>query len=276
MKALTEIPFVRQAAGLVFGEGNLPHEAHELVTVQYLKRLAHFETRYWSIDTALDMIGTPNILEIASGFSFRGFNKTLYEDVYYIDTDLPEMIETKEGLVRSLMRMLPDAPIGQLLLKPLNALDEEAFADLVRKFPPGPIAIVGEGLLVYLNDAEKRKLCGNIREQLLLRGGYWISADIYIRNKEEDLPGLKDGLSPEIERFLQAHGVEEQKFTSYAEAEAFFQSCGLKLAYKATPDHSLLKSLELLQQLAPNTPLRTAAMVRHRIRETWILEALPD
>ncbi len=274
MKALTEIPFVREAAGLVFGESALPKEGHELVTEQFLKRLAHFETRYWSIDTALNMIGISNVLEIASGFSFRGLHKTLYEDAFYIDTDLPEMIVTKENLVRAIMRMLPDAPIGQMLLKPLNALDEVAFADLVRRFPPGPITIVGEGLLVYLDDAEKRKLCHNIREQLLQRGGYWITADIYIRNKEENLPGLKDGLSPEIERFLQAHGVEEKKFSSYVAAEAFFQSCGLHMAYKATPDHSMLKSLELLKDLAPRGERRTANVISHRIRETWILEAV--
>jgi O-methyltransferase involved in polyketide biosynthesis len=276
MKALTDIPFVRSAAGLIFGEETLPHDQHELVTAQFLKRLAHFETRYWSIDAALSMLGISNILEIASGFSFRGLHKTLYEDAYYIDTDLPEMIETKETLVRRLMRMLPDAPIGQMLLKPLNALDEDALKALVQRFPPGPIAIVGEGLLVYLDEGEKRKLCQNIREQLLQRGGYWISADIYIRNKEEDLPGLKDSLSPEIERFLQSHGVEEKKFSSYAEAEVFFQSCGFRLAYKATADHELLKSLSLLKKKVSRTESRTPAMVRHHIRETWILEAVPD
>jgi hypothetical protein len=131
MKALTDIPFVRSAAGLIFGEETLPHDQHELVTAQFLKRLAHFETRYWSIDAALSMLGISNILEIASGFSFRGLHKTLYEDAYYIDTDLPEMIETKETLVRRLMRKLPDAPIGQMLLKPLNALDEDALKALV-------------------------------------------------------------------------------------------------------------------------------------------------
>ncbi|WP_315822535.1 hypothetical protein [Paraflavitalea speifideaquila] len=38
---------------------------------------------------------------------------------------------------------------------PLNALDEEQFNQVVALLPPGPVTIVNEGLLMYLNWDEK-------------------------------------------------------------------------------------------------------------------------
>src|ERR1700678_1820651 len=71
MKALTDIPFARQAARLIFGEQALPGDDDARVTEVFLKRLLHFDARYWSIDAALGMISLPNVLEISSGYSFR-------------------------------------------------------------------------------------------------------------------------------------------------------------------------------------------------------------
>jgi hypothetical protein len=272
MKALTDIPFAREAARLVFGEAELPGENDPRVTPQFLKRLLHFDVRYWSIDAALQMLGLTNILEISSGFSFRGLDQVLYTDHFYIDTDLSEVITLKEALIKPILRTLADPPLGQLLLRPLNALDEEAFRALVRRFPPGPIALVNEGLLVYLDEGEKRRLCGIIRDLLKERGGYWITADIYVRKKEHEQALLSE-VSPDISKFLTDHHVNENKFSSFGEAEAFFLSCGLKLSFKVEPDQSRLKSKELLRakgQQVPPIPLVT----QHRIRETWILEVL--
>jgi O-methyltransferase involved in polyketide biosynthesis len=216
------------------------------------------------------MIGLNNILELSSGFSFRGLQRVLYEDTIYIDTDLPDIITMKETLLRPLLRTLSEAPLGQLLLRPLNALDQAAFEELVRRFPPGPLALVNEGLLVYLDEKEKRRLCAIIRNLLQERGGYWITADIYVRKKEEEL-AFVGAVSPTISKFLADHHVDENKFDSFAGAESFFLSCGLKIAYKAEPDYDSLRSMEILKERtgkSPNLPFIT----RHRIRETWIME----
>ncbi|TDW97253.1 hypothetical protein [Dinghuibacter silviterrae] len=270
MKALTDIPFARAAAGLVFGEDELPQESDERVTPTFLKRLMHFDVRYWSIDAALSMMGLTNILEVSSGYSFRGLHQVLYEDRFYIDTDLPEVIAIKETLLQPLMRTLADAPVGQLLVKPLNVLDEDAFRALIRRFPPGPLALVNEGLLVYLDEEEKRRMCRIIRSVLKERGGYWVTADVYVRKMENEMAALSE-VTPEISKFLADHHVNENKFGSFGEAETFFRSCGLKLAYKATPEPDMIRSRELLRrkgQQVPPIPL----VQRHRIRETWILE----
>jgi len=271
MKALTDIPFAREAAKLIFGEEALPTEMDERVTDHFLKRLLHFETRYWSINTALDMMGISNVLELSSGFSFRGLNKVLYEDAFYIDTDLPEVIEVKETLLKPLLRTLQEHSIGQLLLKPLNVMDADAFFETGRRFPPGPLAIINEGLLVYLEEAEKRKLCATIRTVLEQRGGYWITADIYVKNRKEETLSLAAAVSPSISKFLADHRVEENKFDSFAGAESFFLGCGLKLAHKAVPDVNMLRSMELIKSRSTKD---TTQVTRQRIRETWILEVL--
>jgi O-methyltransferase involved in polyketide biosynthesis len=271
MKALTDIPFAKEAARLVFGEEALPAESDERITSHFLKRLLHFDARYRSIDTALGMIGLTNILELSSGFSFRGLQRTLNEDVFYIDTDLPEVIAAKETLLKPLLRTLPEHLIGQLLLRPLNVMDEDAFLQLANRFPPGPLALVNEGLLVYLTEGEKRKLCATIRTLLERRGGYWTTADIYVRNREEN-NALSMDMAPSISKFLVDHHVEENKFESFSSAESFFGSCGLRIAHKAVPDYSTLRSMELLRERSSRQPNTPPIVTRQRIRETWILE----
>jgi len=263
MKSLTDIPFARAAAAQVFGEAALPSEGDERITPAFLRRLLHFEARYWSIDAALDMLEISNVLEISSGFSFRGLQRVLYEDFFYIDTDLPGVVEVKEGLLKPLLRTLPDPPVGQLLTKPLNALDEEALHKMVARFPPGKVAILNEGLLVYLDESEKRRLCQSIRNILQRRGGCWVTGDAYVRKEEIDVGPV----SPEISKFMADHHIEENKFESFGAAESFFESCGLHKVAKVAPDSTKLKSMYLLKE--KGAPL----VARPRIRETWVLEA---
>lgn len=282
MKALTDIPFARTAARLIFGEAALPTEGDERITLAFLKRLLHFDARYWSIDAALKMLHQSNVLEISSGFSFRGLEQVIDADVFYVDTDLPEVITLKESLLQPLLRILPEPPVGQLLLRPLNALDEEAFVQLSARFPPGRIAVVNEGLLVYLDESEKRRLCATIRKLLKQRGGYWITGDIYVRKDERELGTLSD-VSPAISKFLADHHVHENKFGSFHEAETFFLSCGLRMVSRVGPEPERLRSMVMLKEKLKSAGMAAGIgdeslplVTRHRIRETWILEPTAD
>jgi O-methyltransferase involved in polyketide biosynthesis len=127
----------------------------------------------------------------------------------------------------------------------LDALDAAAFRDAVRQLPPGPVAIIQEGLLMYLDDAEKARLATNVRSALLERGGVWATADIYVRS---DAPFFRE---ERTKRFLEQHGVDEKKFADWAAAETFFTAQGFSIARK----------------LSPSSDAR-------RIRETWVLEAV--
>jgi O-methyltransferase involved in polyketide biosynthesis len=265
MKGLTDIPFVADAAKIILGRPASTAVGKDKMDETFLKRLIHFEARYKSLDNLLENLGGNNILEMSSGFSFRGLQMAINNpDVTYIDTDLPGVIETKNELIDQLVSEQSLNLQGELLVMPLNVLDEESFINTVAKLPAGPVNIVNEGLLMYLDTAEKIQLCRIIRKILSQRGGYWITADIYI--KKDYAISKNDHFS----RFLEAHKIEEKKFDSFGQAESFFAEQGLKLFRKADPAFKQLSSLKYIPQHALEE-LATQARKIGSIRESWAL-----
>jgi O-methyltransferase involved in polyketide biosynthesis len=108
--------------------------------------------------------------------------------------------------------------------------------------PPGPIAIVQEGLLMYLDEAEKARLAANILSALLERGGAWVTADVYVRSETHLFREER------VKTFLAEHRVEEKKFADWRAAEVFFVGHGFRIA----------------NRLSPSTD-------PWRVRETWVL-----
>lgn len=223
MRSQADLPFARRAAELVLGPEGLAAAIARLSAIAGAElRRQHFAERYRSVDTLLADAAATRILEIAGGLSFRGLALALREPVVYVDTDLPAMIESKSRLVAALE---PGALTGELRLRALDALDPDGFRAAVAELPPGAIAIVNEGLLMYLDAGEKQRLAGNIRDALRERGGVWITADIYLRGVRDPRIGQDDRLRD----FLAAHRVEDNKFESRAAAETFFTAAGFTI-----------------------------------------------
>src|SRR6185369_3836357 len=118
------------------------------------QRRSHFELRARSVDDALRELRATRVLELAAGLSFRGLTMASHADVFYLDTDLPAIATLKADLVA---RLHPGPLIGKLSVRSLDALDPEAFRAAVADtdIPRGPLAIVHEGLLMYLDDDDK-------------------------------------------------------------------------------------------------------------------------
>lgn len=273
LKGYTPIPYARQAAALIqYPEPYEPDFSNH--QPGFWIRVMHFEARYQSINNLLaDLLptadGSPlaatvtgatpqplNILELSSGFSFRGLALAAERAVNYIDTDLPELIVTKQRLIDALVNgqgaesangqsgaPANGQPVplrGHYELLPLNALDTTAFQTIVNSFKPGPIIIVNEGLLMYLGKEEKQQLCQFIGKILRERGGYWITADIYIRHSMPDDPELEQGDT--LKEFLKQHKVQENMFESFDEATQLFADAGLVLDKEAEPDYANLSA----------------------------------
>jgi O-methyltransferase involved in polyketide biosynthesis len=230
MRAQSDLPFARTAAEVLLGPERLEQDIARVAEPAGAElRLRHFVSRYRSIDTLLADSGATRVLELAGGLSLRGLAWAQRNAGTYLDTDLPDMVATKQRLIDELaVRPLT----GELRIGELNALDADAFRAAVASVPAGPIAIVNEGLLMYLDDADKQRLAANVRDALVARGGVWITADIYIQIA---------GSSP-VERtdreleFLAAHRVEENKFASLAAAEAFFSAAGFAIVRRLPSD----------------------------------------
>jgi len=317
MKGLTPIPYARQAAELLLA--SRPNAAAPIATAKatasnpnasnpnapnptapnpqppnpfdtehrpprFWARLLHFENRYWTIDQLMQSLDITNILELSSGFSFRGLALSREKPVYYIDTDLPDLIATKQQFVSALTREpqatasngasnpataanAPENTPGHYELLPLNVLDAPAFHAIADRFPPGPLLIVNEGLLVYLDQAEKEALCQTIRSILQRRGGYWITGDIYIQ-KELD-PSLIDR-EDSFHQFLQQHKTEEKKFRDFESAAEFFTRMGFIVDREAAMDLSRLSALpRLLASMSPETQKKLTQTPK--MHATWRL-----
>lgn len=262
LKGVTDIPFARKAAELLVAprEYNPGIEGRDVV---FWGRVVHFESRYQSIDQLLEDIPVKNILELSSGFSFRGLAKVKDAAVHYIDTDLPGIIDSKKEFVRELQRGVEIK--GTLEILPLNALDETAFREVVNRFPPGPIVIVNEGLLMYLGVEEKKKLFSIIHSVLKERGGYWITADIYVKMQNgPTLPRVND----ELDKFLEKHNIEENKFDSIEDAKEFFKENGFAIDNVAITDYKKISSLPHLRSAV--TPEQLEKMRgSSKMNETW-------
>lgn len=266
LKAQTDIPFAAEAASLV---RNDTAERIDLTDDKALfwGRVLHFESRYHSINSLVEFLPPGNILELSSGYSFRGLDMLRRDGIHYIDTDLPELIAEKAVLVDALRKDVSPGKGSSLDLQPLNALDPAAFYGVMQRFGEGPVTILNEGLLMYLNGEEKAQLCRNIRGELELRGGCWITADIYIRNDayERNADG-GDGLS----EFLNEHRIYDNMFPSEAAAEAFFNREGFVIDKVADLDESKLSSVARLQAAA-DAPSRERLLSFAMPRKTWRL-----
>ena len=237
VRSQTGLPYAREAATWLYDASEVDKVRAEIdANPDALKRMRHFEIRARSIDQALAARDATCIVELAAGLSFRGL--VAKAGTTFVDTDLPDMVKTKREIVAALC---PAPPRGYRL-EALDAMDGSAVRALVDTLPDGPVTFVNEGLLVYLNEAEKTALCETIRGVLTARGGAWITADVYIRT------GTTMYRDVHTREFLAKHDVDGNKFADYAAAEAFFTTRGFAIEARAPSSH------------APDHP-----------RETWTL-----
>jgi O-methyltransferase involved in polyketide biosynthesis len=266
MKSFTNIPYANEAASLMPYSDS--EKSSKLKEPGFWMRAVHFENRYWSIDQLLSDVDCRNVLEISSGYSFRGLDMVRRSAVHYIDTDLADVITSKKQLIAA-FRTNGTSETGTLNLLPLNALDESQFENIVNRFPDGKVAIINEGLLMYLNDEEKRKICRNVAGALKRSGGYWITADIYVKKRITENV-LLNGDEGE-KQFFKRHRVEENKFESFKTAEAFFQDAGFVVEKEAQADKS---KLSLLSRLLKNVTHDQLLKIQSagKIQATWRLK----
>jgi O-methyltransferase involved in polyketide biosynthesis len=267
-KGYTNIPFAREVAELLeYPDKYLPDFKKRDFT--FWASTTALESRYWSIDQLLNDLTIENILEISSGFSFRSLEYAHNKGVHYIDTDLPDVIATKKEFIKNLIKE-GNASNGKLELLPLNALDEISFHEIINHFKPGEVAIVNEGLLAYLNKQEKEKLCSIIHDILIERGGYWITADIGLKNKDTKL-GLE--FNEEIKEFNEQQDTEGKSFESFEQAEAFFKEMGFVIDREAKIKFS---EMSTFRYLVKSMTLKHLLKVRKagKIWATWRLKAI--
>ncbi len=269
MKGYTSIPYAKQTAALMQG-AEIFDLSFDDKDFWFWIRVMHFESRYWSIDQLLEQTDNRNILELSSGYSLRGLDLCVKDQsLHYIDTDLPDVVALKQSMISQLQ--LDKAVKGRFELLPLNALDTTSFNDVINRFDNGPLTIVNEGLLMYLNMEEKKQLCKAIHSTLKQRGGCWITADIYVKRSAEMTASLPQSESEAA--FFEQHNIEENKFASYEAAQAFFKEQGFEMIKEAVPNYQQLSVMPHLLKVLPEA-VRSSKEPPPKIQATWMLKAL--
>jgi O-methyltransferase involved in polyketide biosynthesis len=268
LKGHTNIPYAREVAELLEYPNKYISDFKKRDFTFWASTMG-LENRYWSIDQLLNDLTIKNILELSSGYSFRSLEHAKQEGIHYIDTDLPEIITTKKVFLNSLIKDGFNTN-EKLELLPLNALDKNNFQEIIGHFPQGEVAIVNEGLLTYLNKQEKEKLCSIIHDVLTERGGYWITADIYLKDKDAKL-GLK--FNDKIKEFNEQHNTEDNSFESFKDADTFFKDMGFVIDKEAKIKYSEMSSYKYFMK---SLTLRQFLKLRNKgkIQATWRLKAV--
>lgn len=268
LKAFTQIPFAREAAQIMFPQEMNRDTSHFTLEerIAIVRWMIHFENRYWTVEKLLEETNPQRILEISSGYSFRGIDWCKRLPVHFIDTDLPELINIKTNIANQLIDDSAQSLTGKLEVLPLNAMDRESFMETMSRFSPGPVTIVNEGLLVYLGDEEKKQLCSTIHDVLKQHGGYWVTGDIYIKTTEKQPDAPFNEFSSE---FRKMHRLDENRFDDLATAEQFFTDNGFNINKKLS---LLPEKLSAASFLGDRKEAAIQKMQQSpSVRETWCL-----
>jgi O-methyltransferase involved in polyketide biosynthesis len=186
----------------------------------------YVEARYWSLATAVERSGVRQVLEFASGVSLRGLAMALERpDLTYIETDLPDLTSEKRQLVADILaRRGVQAPRGHHIAAANVLRWDEIEAAASALDPRAPVAVVHEGLFMYLSPDEKDRAAEHIHRLLTRFGGVWITPDF---SPMASFAKLAPTERADFERILAAIEARtgrpfgERSFASEAEARAF-------------------------------------------------------
>jgi O-methyltransferase involved in polyketide biosynthesis len=191
MRFYTDIPYATDIADLI--RARAAFEAflrnHRLTPEDLHFYAPIFEARYKSIGAMIRRIAPRQVLELGAGLSPRGLTLSADPRLFYVETDLEEMIGEKRALLAALQRRHRLEPRNNLRQVAANALDPGQLLAAANYFKAGQrLLIVHEGLLQYFSASETEHVARNVRELLDRFGGMWITPDFSIKSDSDNIP----------------------------------------------------------------------------------------
>jgi O-methyltransferase involved in polyketide biosynthesis len=198
-----------------------------------------FEARYKSITELIRKSGTSQVLELASGYSLRGLDLTLTGSIRYVEADLPEVIETKRGLLEELRQQHGVDPCPNHVVTVADALDLEQVRAAAAALDHGkPLVVLCEGLIQYLSKEEVEGLATNIRRLLgEFAGGCWMTPDFAFKSEARDLPPERVRMREAIAGVTQRQ-LESAAFEDTDELAAFLRRVGFNVEVRSQVDET--------------------------------------
>jgi O-methyltransferase involved in polyketide biosynthesis len=153
-RQFSDITFAAEAAKRIEANGAFEQILHEhgLEREKLTFYAPMFEARYKSITELIRKSGAAQVLELASGYSLRGLDLTLMRSIRYVEADLPDVIETKRGLLEALRQQHGVAPSPGHVVTVADALDLEQVRAAAAVLDHGKaLVVLCEGLIQYLS-----------------------------------------------------------------------------------------------------------------------------
>jgi O-methyltransferase involved in polyketide biosynthesis len=184
LRRYSDIPFAPEVARAVDTDALIREMLHgEPLNQEVLQWMAPMmEARYKCLRSAIERSGAKQVVELASGFSFRGLAMTRDSGLKVVETDLPEVHQERVRLRESLERSagIPHSP--RLVFAPANLMsDSDVEALTAHLAPDQKLAVVHEGLFQYLSMEEKKEAALRIKKLLQRFGGVWLTPDFESR-----------------------------------------------------------------------------------------------
>jgi len=185
------------------------------------ERSFFLESRYKLINYLLNKENCNQFFEIASGFLMRGSELSKNKDNVYVEMDLPPMAKLKKEFAAPYQSSNWHI-IGGNALRPYDFCDE--YFDKNKK-----IAVISQGILLYLTAEEKDIVANNVKQLLQEHGGVWASSDFtcksFLNTKQvKEMNAITPRhhfplfeTQEQIINYLDKHGLKI-KFHSHAEA----------------------------------------------------------
>ncbi len=140
--------------------------------------------RHVMIDRLVAAAASPQVLELAAGLSRRGASATADAALRYVEVDLPAMIAHKRRLLARSARGRAIAARSNLVLIG-HDVTTLGFDDVLA---PGPVCVIAEGLLMYLDAAAQQALWQRLAALCAARPGSAVVFDL-VPFVEQPRPG---------------------------------------------------------------------------------------
>jgi O-methyltransferase involved in polyketide biosynthesis len=230
-RQFSDIPFAKEVAEFVDAEAAFQKILEDTgLQATDLKEFSPvFEARYKSLVNVISNSGIDQVLELASGFSLRGFAMTRKTPLNYIESDLSDLNEEKRKLMSELCQQQAEQGCGHHKVATVNALVmtelQEAVQDLDKS---RQLIILHEGLVQYFSKEERELLAKNIRALLSeFAGGCWITPDFSFRSEVDNVSAARQKLRQAVTG-VTARTMYESAFDGEDGLQQFFAESGFK------------------------------------------------
>jgi O-methyltransferase involved in polyketide biosynthesis len=143
--------------------------------------------RHVMIDRVVEASRARHVLELAAGLSARGLRFTEDPGLEYVEVDRPIVVARKRAL-------LDRSEAGKRALQRPNLrflardVEEAPLAELAPGASPSPLAVVAEGLLMYLDAAAQQRFFARVRALFVDRPGVFVFD--FVPPSEQPAPGI--------------------------------------------------------------------------------------